>query len=74
MKYIVLALVASTMAGCVSVSDRRDTVGYSQPSPRYTHTYVEPKPRPSAQAVCVWEDHYNHRLGTWVREERCKWR
>jgi hypothetical protein len=74
MKYIVLALVASALAGCVSVSDRRDTVGYYQPLPQHTHTVVMPRPRPAAQQVCVWEDRYNYRIRAWVREERCHWR
>jgi len=74
MKYVILALVASTLAGCVSVSDRRDTVGYYQPSPEYTRVYVAPRPHPAAQKVCVWEDYYNHRIRRWVREERCHWR
>jgi hypothetical protein len=74
MKYIVLALVASALAGCVSVSDRRDTVGYYQPLPEHTHTTVMPRPRPTAQQVCTWEDRYNYRIRAWVREERCFWR
>ena len=74
MKYILIALTASMLAGCVSVSDRRDTVYYSQPTPEYTRVYTAPRPHAAAQKVCIWEDHYNQRVRAWVREERCHWR
>jgi hypothetical protein len=75
MKYIALILVAASLAGCVTAPVTTHSGGYYTPTPEYTRVYAPmPRPRPTAQKVCAWEDHYNHRIRQWVREERCYWR
>lgn len=74
MKYIALIALAASLAGCVTAPVGHHAGGYYPPPPEYTRTYTAPRPHVRAQKVCAWEDHYNHRIRAWVREERCYWR